>query len=123
MQVIKFSMFRDKIEDGRKTHTIRFKPVVPEIGELVTLAWVSREGGDVIGEAICTQIDGITINSVEKSVRVNGEILMIEATEKLAIDDGFDDLADFWAFFTNSEFPSRTGSIIHWGDLRLEGGI
>jgi hypothetical protein len=36
--------------------------------------------------------------------------------EDLAINDGFDDVADFWAWF--DQYSPFSGKLIHWTGLR-----
>lgn len=56
----------------------------------------------------------ITINSSIASVAIDGRELSSEEIAQLAINDGFDCIADFLRFF-NKPF---TGKLIHWTVLR-----
>ncbi|MDO3641955.1 hypothetical protein [Mucilaginibacter sp. L3T2-6] len=47
-------------------------------------------------------------------VYIDGNVLSDAAVKQLAINDGFDTVADFFAYF-NTDF---TGKIIHWTDLK-----
>lgn len=48
------------------------------------------------------------------SVTIDGKILRYESIKQLAINDGFDSVEDFFAYF-NKDF---TGKLIHWTDLK-----
>ncbi len=48
------------------------------------------------------------------AVKVDGKILRIKEIQELAINDGFDSVEDFFAYF-NKDF---TGILIHWTDKR-----
>lgn len=48
------------------------------------------------------------------SVQIDGKILRYDVISQLAINDGFDSVEDFFAYF-NKDF---TGKIIHWTDLK-----
>ena len=63
----------------------------------------------------CLNIQRITIEYQEAKivVTVDGRILSYEEGENLAVNDGFDNLEDFYAYFDYS----FKGKLIHWTEL------
>lgn len=93
------SMFADAVENGRKAHTIRLPRARPtSIGDrlwLYTGQWT--QGRRLLLEVTCTRV--VEVRLGEYSVRLDGrEVDFVEAT-RLALADGFRDLAGFYNFF------------------------
>lgn len=65
---------------------------------------------------ICTAIQKISIvwDGPIPGVYVDDELLLSNDVERLALNDGFDTVGDFYNYF-NTDF---TGKIIHWDDVR-----
>jgi hypothetical protein len=111
MGIISFSVFKDKILEGTKPHTIRARKIPPQINETLYLWWKPRTGEkDFLGVTVCTRIDLITIDFVAKKVLINGESIHDWEIEELAKSDGFDSVDDFWNFF----IEPLVGYLIHW---------
>ena len=111
MTLVSFSVFKNKILDGSKPHTIRDRKSPPYVGESLYLWWKPRtKEKDFLGVTVCTQLDAISINFPNKTVFIEGHQLVDSEIEALAKSDGFEHAIDFWGFFTES----MTGYLIHW---------
>lgn len=76
--------------------------------------------GRIFAEGGCTGIQAIAINPYEW-VKVDGRSLQYPEIERLAINDGFSNASDFFAYFAASLVDHREnfeGKIIHWTDTR-----
>lgn len=62
----------------------------------------------------CVSVQEVEINSDECSVFIDGGLVANETVYELATNDGFETIADFFAYF-NKDF---TGKVIHWTDLK-----
>lgn len=111
MTLLSFSLNRDKIESGAKSHTIRFRANPPSVGEYLFLWWKSRtKERDLMGVSICKRVDKIIVDIDNETVSINGKRLTEKGIKKLAIADGFSTIEDFWLFFqSNAE-----GWLIWW---------
>lgn len=108
--------FDEKILKGVKLHTIRWDEKGRwKVGNKIhfsTGARTSKYKCFKVGE--CTGTQQIEIRN--RRIYVDGRALTLDKIEWLAINDGFDCIEDFWAWFdTYSPF---TGKIIHWTALR-----
>lgn len=111
MGLISCSVFKEKILDGSKPHTIRARKIPPEIGENLYLWWKPRtKEKEFLGVTVCTQVDSIVINPEWNAVLINEDPLSNPAIATLAKNDGFDSLNDFWDFFNKETI----GYLIHW---------
>ena len=111
MTLLSFSLNRDKIESGAKSHTIRFRVNPPRVGEDLFLWWKSRtKDRDLMGVSVCKRVDKIIVDSESESVSINGKKLTEKGLKKLAIADGFSTIEDFWLFFPNN----AEGWLIWW---------
>ncbi len=82
----------------RSTH-FKFAPVIACVStQIIEICW--------------TDADGFLM--AIPTIWVDGKWLVGEAEELLALNDGFDSLQSFYAWF-NKDF---TGKIIHWTDLK-----
>jgi hypothetical protein len=113
--------FVPKILDGTKIHTIREdKHNRWKQGRLIHMATgVRTKNYNKFTEQICTGTQKIEIIRVsdylnENIVKVDGRILKEEEVQKLAFNDGFSNLINFWLWFSED----FTGKLIHWTDLR-----
>ena len=112
MSLLSFSMFLEKIENGAKTHTIRFRKKAPQVGDTLFLWWKSRtKDRKMIGLSVCTRVDYIAINSEIKTVAINNKKLQKPTIAKLAKSDGFNSTANFWDYFKKI---NAVGFLIHW---------
>lgn len=111
MALISCSVFRPKVLDGSKFHTIRDRKNPPKVGEYLFLWWKSRTPERAfLGVTICTQVDTITIDRDGQKVTINEKLLDKNAIEVFAKDDGFESIDDFWKFFDKP----ISASLIHW---------
>lgn len=65
----------------------------------------STQAVEIIGES--DELNGVI-------VKVDGRALSLPEVKQLAWNDGFDNLADFWRWFSDD----FTGKILHWTELR-----
>jgi uncharacterized protein YqfB (UPF0267 family) len=107
------SMFREKIEAGEKTHTIRAKRVTrAKAGETLHLyTGLRTKSAKLIGRVVCTRVQDILIEE-NFSIRIDGNRLAIDECEWLAKRDGFASLAEMKRFW-DGRLPFE-GDIIHW---------
>ena len=111
MALVSFSVFKNKIADGSKPHTIRGRKNPPSVGENLYLWWKPRtKEKDFLGVTRCTQVDAISIDSLDKKVFIQNRPSVNAEIELLAKNDGFVNTTDFWSFFTDS----LKGYLIHW---------
>jgi hypothetical protein len=66
-------------------------------------------------QAICVQHIEIRNVFLDKTVLVDDKKLCKWEIHELALNDGFDSVDQFWAYFGQADFE---GQIIHWTDLR-----
>jgi hypothetical protein len=111
MALISCSVFKDKIMDGTKWHTIRPRKNPPKVGESLYIWWKSRTTDrEFLGISPCTQVDSISINPVTHLVFINNEKISNDDIEQLSANDGFNSIFDFWDFFKKP----TTGFLIYW---------
>jgi hypothetical protein len=111
--------FEQKIKEGIKKHTIRLDLNNRwEKGRKIHFATGVRSSQyNCFKIGACTGVQGIIIRSnYIKDIEIEGRSLSYEEIEKLARQDGFDNISDFWAYFSFYKFVE--GKIIHWTDLR-----
>jgi hypothetical protein len=90
----------------RQKNMFRFAPVLPVVStQKVEIKWIplTRPLGE---RRPWVRIDGKNIFTIDHFIT--------EEMTQLALNDGFDNVEDFFAYF-NEDF---TGKIIHWTDLR-----
>lgn len=111
MGIIGFSLFKDKILEGTKSHTIRDRKNPPIVGEMLYLWWKSRTADkEFLGVTVCTQVDLIQVNPVKPFIQINNRKLDRYEVAALIKADGFDEVSEFWRFFDK---PLQ-GYLIHW---------
>jgi uncharacterized protein YqfB (UPF0267 family) len=113
--------FVPKILDGTKKHTIREDATNRwKEGRVMDMATgVRTKQYNKFTEQICTGIQTILIIRVSDElnqtiVNVDGRELSLDEIQKLAWNDGFENLIDFWLWFKDG----FDGKILHWTDLR-----
>lgn len=108
--------FESKILRGIKLHTIRWDQHNRwKEGMKIHFSTGSRTSNyNCFKEGVCTGIQKIEIK--DRKVYVEGKELSIDKLEWLSINDGFDNIEDFWAWF--DQYSPFTGKIIHWTELR-----
>lgn len=115
---IRFSVFIEKVRSGEVLHSIRFWDVPPIVGQNLTLRDIKNV---IIVNAVCTKVLPISIDPLSESASLDGAALLASEIEKLAIDDGFDSVDDFWQYFQKKPYLNH-GWLICW-NLSASDGI
>ena len=91
----------------RKKNMFRFAPVLPVVSvQKVEIVWVELFGKKVAHVFI--------EDNFFAKVKFDGDLIVKGDMLQLALNDGFDSIEDFFAYF-NEDF---TGKLIHWTDLK-----
>jgi len=108
--------FENKIKSGRKVHTIRRDEKDRWcIGRKIHFSTGSRTNNyNCFKHGVCTGIQYIDI--FDRTIFVDNYRLSEINIEELAINDGFNDVDDFWAWF--DQYSPFDGKIIHWTNKR-----
>jgi hypothetical protein len=108
--------FEEKIKNGIKLHTIRRDEKDRwRKGNKIHFSTGSRTGNyNCFKEGECTGTQEIEISG--RNIWVDGIMMTLDEIEDLAINDGFDSLNDFWAWF--DQYDPFMGRLIHWSQLR-----
>ena len=110
--------FEEKIKKGIKLHTIRWDEKGRwKVGNKIHFSTGARTGNyNCFKEGKCTGTQQIEIRN--RSVYIEGRELSLttDKIEWLAINDGFDCIEDFWAWF--DQYSPFSGKIIHWTEMR-----
>jgi hypothetical protein len=114
---IRFSVFIEKVRSGEVLHSIRFWDVPPTVGQSLTLRDVKNV---IIANAVCTKVLPISIDPLSESASLDGAALYASEIEKLAIDDGFDSVDDFWEYFQKKPYLNH-GWLICWNLCASDG--
>lgn len=111
---VKNTYFVEKIKKGIKLHTIREDYTERwKQGNKIHFATGVRTGlYNQFHSGTCTGIQSIEI--ADRTVFISGK--RIDDIEELAINDGFDSVDDFWAWF--DVYTPFIGKIIHWSNFR-----
>lgn len=101
----------------RKPHTIRPRrknQIRP--GDVLTLYFKQRTPVcRAIALTVCTKVEPVVIYVETRFVKVNGRLLSIDKTRKLAMADGFSSVDDFFEFFERYGKPVLDNfDLIHW---------
>ncbi len=108
--------FDEKIKNGSKLHTIRIdqyhrwkknRPIHFCTGARTNKYKCFKQG-------VCTGTQYIIIEG--RNVWVDNKLLAMHEIQDLSINDGFDSVHDFWAWF--DQYSPFSGSIIHWTEMR-----
>ena len=106
MVAINFTVFVDKVESGEKRRTIRRKPRCKPGDRLQLYTGMMHKGCRKLRDAICTNVQKITLYETHLYV---GDLLMIESAEDFARLDGFRDFEHMVGWFRDTypddEFP------------------
>jgi|GEM_PF-728844 len=116
--IVNFTVFVDKVEDGRKTQTIRKlrkgKRQI-KVGDMLQLYYRQRfPDRKLIRETPCTGIDRIVIATLSRRVSVNDKNLKYGEIIELAHLDGFDSEESFFHFFRKQYVLLFDGVIVKW---------
>ena len=107
--------FEEKIKKGIKLHTIRWDQHNRwKSGMKIHYATGARTPKyNCFKEGVCVHVQNIKISN--RNIWADGVPLDNSEIEYLSINDGFDSLNDFWAWF--DQYSPFTGKIIHWTTL------
>lgn len=108
--------FKDKIKKGIKLHTIRWDEKERwKKGNKIHFSTGARSSNyNCFKEGVCTGTQKIEI--IDRNVSIDDHWLDTVEIEDLAVNDGFDSINDFWAWF--DQYNPFIGKIIHWSNLR-----
>lgn len=112
---IKPTNFLQKIEKGIKIHTVRSDVKNRwHVGRNIHFSTGSRSSNyNCFKKGICRSTQSIEINYYTKhSIVIDSHHLDESEIEEFAINDGFDSIEDFWAWF--DQYKCFSGKIIHW---------
>lgn len=123
------SHFVDAISEGKKRQTIREMRKRPfKIGDKLQLYTQQRTKNSRLlleTEAVDVQRIKMTVVCcpIDRQIQIGNFILSLEAKEKLAQQDGFNSLDEFWDFFFDNpdkEMEGFEGQLIKWGCLNCK---
>jgi hypothetical protein len=111
--------FENKIKKGIKLHTIRVDGKNRwRKGMKIHFATGNRTPQyNCFKEGVCTGTQTIEIRD-HYSVLIGGRMQTNDQIQDIAINDGFDTIEDFWAWF--DQYTPFTGKIIHWTNIRYD---
>ena len=115
MAAINFTRFVDKVEGGTKRCTIRRHRKRPvKVGEPLHLYTGMRtKACRKLRQEICRSTTPLIIE--KNRVVLKGKELAARQIRKLAHDDGYENLADFWTFFVGRKRKDPfEGNLIKW---------
>ena len=99
--------------NGTKLHTIRQKPIA--VGTMINhIVYPYHKERRCVLSNFCTSTQMITIDPSLKMVEIDGKRLSDINIERVAKNDGFDSVDDFWSFFNEL----YQGMIIHWTNTK-----
>lgn len=111
--------FADDVETGKKLHTIRPKRKRPtKPGERLKLYTGMRtKSCRLLFDTSCKSVEPVEIHATH--IKIGGRILSMKERVKLAKNDGFDSLAEFYDFFIETyglakEKPLTNLELITW---------
>lgn len=101
------------LASGVKLHTIRQKPIA--VGTMLNhIVYPYHKDRRCVLSNYCKSTQLISIEPTSRTIIIDGKELSKTDMERLAKNDGFETMADFWSFFNQS----YQGMIIHWTDTR-----
>lgn len=116
----KYSSFNKIFEVQPKIHTIR-KDLSNswKVGNKIhfVINNRSKERLQFLETKVCTRVDNITLSY--PNIYINGHTLSIDQHNRLAINDGFENLNEFWNYFLQNKF---SGKLISWTDFTYDLG-
>lgn len=102
------------LASGVKLHTIRQKPIaVGTMMNHIVYPYHNKERRCVLSN-FCTSTQNISIDPDARAIFVDGKKQSKSDMERLAKNDGFETMDDFWTFFNE---PYQ-GMIIHWTNTK-----
>lgn len=108
--------FKKKINQGIKIHTMRYDVNDRwRFGILIQHAHGQRtKQYECFANGMCTATQRVTIliNNLGRSILIGDRALNYQQQKKFALNDGFDNLEDFWRYFDKS----GTLKLVHWTD-------
>ncbi len=108
--------FEKKITTGIKLHTIRWDEKNRwKAGQKIHFSTGSRTNQyNCFKEGVCTGTQRIEIK--DRNICVDDRELSQDEIHRLAQNDGFDSMDDFWAWF--DQYSPFVGKIVHWTETR-----
>jgi len=108
--------FEEKIKKGIKLHSIRWdRNKRWKKGRKIHFSTGARTSRyNCFKKGICTGIQKIEI--IDRDIIIDNKRCSIDIIEWLSVNDGFDTINDFWAWF--DQYSPFVGVIIHWSELR-----
>ena len=101
------------LASGVKLHTIRQMPIA--VGTMMNhIVYPYHKERRCVLSNFCIAIQNISIDPDARAIFVDGKELSKSDMEKLAENDGFETMDDFWTFFNE---PYQ-GMIIHWTNTK-----
>lgn len=98
---------------GVKLHTIRQRTIA--VGTMLKhIVYPYHKQRRCVLSNYCKSTQQISIEPASCTIIVDGKELSKTDMERLAKNDGFESMEDFWSFFNQS----YQGTIIHWTDIR-----
>ena len=106
--------FAPKVESGEKRQTIRVIRKNPfKVGDSLYLYTGMRTRYcRKLGEAKVSEIQAVKITT--RNIRINGVLLPVHESEKIAKDDGFDSFFDMMYWFFHTHGLPFEGQLIKW---------
>jgi hypothetical protein len=111
-----------RVTSGEKRHTIRGvrndRPI--QVGDLLSHRYWSgvgyRSKQALIREEICTKVTPIEIDAdeIKPLITIGGQLLTIDESERLAVQDGFDDLTEMMKWHREAGGLPFEGVLIEW---------
>lgn len=111
----KSTNFEEKIKKGIKLHTIRWDEKERwKKGNKIHFSTGARtDNYNCFKEGKCIRTQKIEIKN--RNIYIDGEELTTDKIIWLSINDGFDCIDDFWAWF--DQYSPFSGKLIHWTDI------
>lgn len=106
--------FKDKILNGTKIHTIREDKHKrwKEGNKIHFVTGARTKQRNVFFEGTCTCVDSVWISGISKIIIMNDTRRLNEdEIKEFAKNDGFDDVQDFWKWFSGK---GEDYVLIHW---------
>lgn len=105
-----------------KIHTIRADPSHRWYKGMKIHFWQGsprNPGPDVyeFGRGVCTGVQDIKILPARRSVYIDRNGLSNEGIKRLAVNDGFDSVEEFFEYFRDGD-EVFSGRLIHWTDFK-----
>ena len=105
--------FKQVLQDGTKIHTIRMKEYKQGTA-LAHIIYPYRSYRECVLSNVCQSTQKIQVDGINKKVIIDNKIINNDTIIKLAKNDGFPNIEEFWKFFRKG----AEGYIIHWTNFK-----